>query len=86
MSSDNGADVTPAGECSSRSESTSILETHQGITFDQWLELFLEYAIALAIEHRHEEAYRVCESARDSTVFQSTEHSFLIYVTWTGKL
>lgn len=63
----------------------SMMETHQGIAFDQWLELFLDYAIALALEHRQEESYRVCESARDSTVFQSPEHNFSIHVTWSGK-
>ena len=58
---------------------------HQGISFDQWLDLFLDYAIGLAILHRREEAYQVCEAARDSTVFQSTSSNFRIYVAWSGK-
>ncbi|KAK2612946.1 transcription factor TFIIIC subunit tfc4 [Conoideocrella luteorostrata] len=53
--------------------------THQGITFDDWLDLFLEYAIGLAILHRRQEAYQVCAAAKDSTVFQSTKHDFTIY-------
>lgn len=60
-------------------------DTHQGISFDSWLDLFLDYAVGLAIEYRRDEAYQVLESARDSTVFQSAEHNFIIYVTWSGK-
>ncbi|KAF7561875.1 hypothetical protein G7046_g2248 [Stylonectria norvegica] len=57
-------------------------DSHQGISFDKWLDLFLDYAIGLAIEHRREEAYQVCEAARDSTAFQTSEHGFMIYVAW----
>jgi general transcription factor 3C polypeptide 3 (transcription factor C subunit 4) len=57
---------------------------HQGISFDQWLDLFLDYAIGLAVLHRREEAYQVCEAARDSTVFQSASSSFRIHVAWSG--
>lgn len=77
-------DIAPPDERLDRSDMSSVFETHQGITFDQWLELFLDHAIALAIDHRQDEAYRVCESARDSTVFQSAEHNFIIHVAWTG--
>ncbi|GAB0138618.1 hypothetical protein EsDP_00006844 [Epichloe bromicola] len=59
------------------------LTTHQGITFDDWLDLFLEYAIGLAIVNRRQEAYQVCAAAKDSIVFQSTKHDFAIYVAWS---
>lgn len=60
-------------------------ETHQGISFENWLDLFLDYAIGLAVAHRRDEAYQVCEAARDSTVFQSSKHEFIIHVAWGGK-
>lgn len=63
---------------------TANLGGHQGISFDQWLDLFLDYAIGLAILHRREEAYQVCEAARDSTVFQSSSSHFRIHVAWSG--
>lgn len=63
----------------------SELDNHQGISFDNWLDLFLDYAIGLAMTHRRDEAYQVCEAARDSTAFQAPEHGFIIHVAWTGK-
>ncbi|KAF4120247.1 hypothetical protein GMORB2_3048 [Geosmithia morbida] len=59
------------------------LSGHQGISFDEWLSLFLDYAVGLALMHRREDAYQVCEAARDSTVFQSSAHNFTIHVTWS---
>ncbi|CAI6097131.1 unnamed protein product [Clonostachys chloroleuca] len=56
---------------------------HQGISFDEWLNLFLDYAVGLAAAHRREESYSVCEAAKDSTVFQSPNHNFAIYVAWS---
>ncbi|PNP48809.1 hypothetical protein TGAMA5MH_00264 [Trichoderma gamsii] len=58
-------------------------DNHQGISFDDWLDLFLDYAIGLSLVHRREEAYQVCESARDSTVFQSPQHNFVIHMAWS---
>ncbi|CAN8096486.1 unnamed protein product [Discula destructiva] len=57
---------------------------HRGIPFDQWLDLFLEYAISLARKQRAEEAYIVCQSARDSIVYKSTDNNFLIHVAWAA--
>lgn len=37
------------------------------------------------MEFRKDEAYGVCESARDSTVFQSPEHNFTIHIAWSGQ-
>ncbi|KAG6051499.1 hypothetical protein E4U17_006160 [Claviceps sp. LM77 group G4] len=59
------------------------LTTYQGINFDDWLDLFLEYAIGLAIANRREEAYEVCASAKDSIVFQSAKHDFTIHIAWS---
>ncbi|KAJ3499625.1 hypothetical protein NLG97_g166 [Lecanicillium saksenae] len=56
---------------------------HQGISFDNWLNIFLDYAIGLAVNHQREEAYQVCEAAKDSVVFQASNHEFLIHIAWT---
>lgn len=57
--------------------------TLRGISFENWLDLFLDYAIGLAVAQRREEAYQICQAARDSTAFQSAEHRFAIYVVWS---
>lgn len=59
---------------------------YRGIPFGEWLELFLDYAICLAIGGNGEEAYLVCEAARDSIVFtNSKDYMFLIHVAWAGQ-
>ncbi|KHO00884.1 Tetratricopeptide-like helical [Metarhizium album ARSEF 1941] len=75
--------IAPQFEKSSHTSAIASLATHQGILFDDWLDLFVDYAIGLAIAHRRQEAYQVCEAAKDSTVFQSPKHGFIIYVAWS---
>jgi general transcription factor 3C polypeptide 3 (transcription factor C subunit 4) len=57
---------------------------HRGIPFDEWLDLFLEYAISLARHQKAKEAYLVCQSARDSIVYKSSDNTFLIHVAWAA--
>ncbi|KAF0315356.1 RNA polymerase III transcription factor tfiiic [Colletotrichum asianum] len=58
---------------------------YRGIPFREWLELFLDYAVSLALANRAEEAYQVCEAARDSIVFvNSKDYMFLIHVAWAA--
>ncbi|CRK28859.1 hypothetical protein BN1708_015340 [Verticillium longisporum] len=58
---------------------------HRGIPFGEWLELFLDFAISLALEGHGHEAYQVCEAARDSIVFvNSKDFMFLIHVAWAA--
>ncbi|KYK54539.1 Transcription factor tau subunit sfc4 [Drechmeria coniospora] len=75
--------IAPHGDQHGRELGRSSLMSHEGISFEDWLDLFLDYAIALAILHRREEAYQICQAAKDSTVFQSSEHGFAIYVAWS---
>ncbi|EFZ01041.2 RNA polymerase III transcription initiation factor complex [Metarhizium robertsii ARSEF 23] len=75
--------IAPPSEQSSHTSAIPSLATHQGISFDDWLDLFLDYAIGLAIAHRRQEAYQVCQAAKDSTVFQSSKHGFIIHVAWS---
>ncbi|KAF5981140.1 TFIIIC-like transcription initiation factor, partial [Fusarium bulbicola] len=75
--------LAPQPGSEGRDDGTSKPDAHQGISFNNWLDLFLDYAIGLAIAHRRDEAYQVCEAARDSTAFQAPEHGFVIYVAWS---
>ncbi|EFX00630.1 sam domain containing protein [Grosmannia clavigera kw1407] len=56
----------------------------RGIPFDDWLALFLEYALGLAHNGRAAEAYAVCQAAHDSTVYRQHDSAFLIHLTWAS--
>ncbi|KAI0180874.1 TPR-like protein [Hypoxylon sp. FL1284] len=59
--------------------------SYRGVPFEEWLDLFLEYAVGLAQTGRFQQAYKVCESARDAVIFsKSKENMFLIHVTWAA--
>ncbi|RCI10690.1 hypothetical protein L249_5385 [Ophiocordyceps polyrhachis-furcata BCC 54312] len=77
--------VAPQSDQPGRGLGYAGLSAHRGISFDDWLDLFLDYAIGLALMHRQEEAYQICKAAKDSTVFQSPEYCFNIDVAWSGK-
>ncbi|KAI1106866.1 TPR-like protein [Jackrogersella minutella] len=62
-----------------------VAVSYRGVPFDEWLDLFLEYAIGLAQTGRFQDAYKVCEAARDSTIYsRSKEDMFLIHVAWAA--
>ncbi|KAI0526612.1 hypothetical protein F5B22DRAFT_168251 [Xylaria bambusicola] len=59
--------------------------SYRGVSFSDWLELFLEYAVGLAHNEKFQESYQVCESARDAEVFaKNRDDMFLIHVTWAA--
>lgn len=61
-------------------------DSHRGIPLTQWLDLFMDYALSLARAGRSMEAYEICESARDASVFsRSSEAQFLVHLTWGSK-
>ncbi|KAI1384666.1 TPR-like protein [Hypoxylon trugodes] len=58
---------------------------YRNVPFNEWLDLFLEFAIGLAQNGKFQESYKVCEAARDTTIFsKSKEDMFLIHVTWAA--
>jgi len=58
-------------------------DNYQGISFETWLDIFLEYALCLTRYGREREAYEICEAAKDAIVFcYSRENDFLIHVCW----
>jgi len=60
---------------------------YRGISFQDWLDVFLEYAICLARQGRRNESYEICEAARDANVYyHNREDMFLIHVCYSGKL
>jgi general transcription factor 3C polypeptide 3 (transcription factor C subunit 4) len=59
---------------------------YRGISFSEWLDIFLEYALCLAKKGFTREAYDICEAAKDAIVFyHSREDMFLIHVCWCSK-
>ena len=58
----------------------------RGISFHVWLDIFLEYAIALAQSGDRRQAYDVVTSASNANVFyHSPDSMFLIHVSWFSK-
>ncbi|KAI0024668.1 hypothetical protein F4780DRAFT_547526 [Xylariomycetidae sp. FL0641] len=58
---------------------------YRGVPFNDWLQVFLEYAIALAHRGQFQEAYKVIDSARDAEVFlKDKEDMFLIHIAWAA--
>ncbi|KAL5612537.1 uncharacterized protein BROUX77_002693 [Berkeleyomyces rouxiae] len=58
-------------------------DNYLGIPFEDWLDLFLDYAVCLCREGHYDETAIVCDAARDSTVFRtSNDFMIRIYLTW----
>ncbi|KAI0532387.1 hypothetical protein GGR58DRAFT_490450 [Xylaria digitata] len=77
--------LNPYGSNTERQLGERTAVSYRGVSFSEWLDLFLEYAIGLAHYERFQESYQVCESARDAEVFaKSKEDMFLIHVTWAS--
>lgn len=57
-----------------------------GIPFHAWLDIFLEYAMALSHSGDTKKAYEVISSASEANVFYHCPESLLIiYVCWFSK-
>ncbi|KAI1816026.1 hypothetical protein GGS20DRAFT_540629 [Poronia punctata] len=77
--------LNPYGPNAERQLGERTAVSYRGVSFSEWLDLFLEYAIGLAHLERFQESYQVCESARDAEVFaKNKEDMFLIHVTWAA--
>lgn len=77
-------DLAPGEGQESNSLPVVVRHEHRGIPFDQWLDLFLEYALHLAFARQSQESYEVLTAARDSVVFKNKDNAFLIYITHAG--
>ncbi|KAI1109731.1 hypothetical protein F5Y14DRAFT_393913 [Nemania sp. NC0429] len=77
--------LNPYGQNAERQLGERTAVSYRGVSFSEWLSLFLEYAVGLAHCERFQESYHVCESARDAEVFaKNKEDMFLIHVTWAA--
>lgn len=78
-------DPTTQADVEKRVHQTTV--GYRDVSFSDWLNLFLEYALALAHTGSIKEAYEICDSAKDANVFfEVPEHLSLIYVASAGKL
>ncbi|KAI0014150.1 TPR-like protein [Xylariaceae sp. FL0662B] len=77
--------LNPQGLGTERQVREQFAISYRGVPLDEWLDLFLEYAIGLAQTGNFQDAYKTCECARDASVFsKSKEDMFLIHVTWAA--
>lgn len=59
---------------------------YRDISFNSWLDIFLEFALALARNGRMKESYEICEAAKDCALYYTNrEDMFLIHVCWLSK-
>ncbi|KAK7937905.1 RNA polymerase III transcription factor tfiiic [Apiospora aurea] len=80
-------DSSQAADQGSRVQSNLGKRVHENpveyrdVTFPEWLDLFVGYALALAQIGQTKEAYKICESAKDANVFfEDTANLFLIHM------
>lgn len=62
---------------------TEHLTKFRGLDFDTWLYIFMQYAIYLAKYDNFQDAYDVCNAAKEANVFfQDKRRTFTIWITW----
>ncbi|KAL4928515.1 tetratricopeptide repeat protein [Aspergillus undulatus] len=62
---------------------STIPTDYYGISFDEWLDLFLQYALAVAGQNEPREAYDTLGAAADASVwYHSKDSTRLIHVCW----
>ncbi|KAK2070596.1 hypothetical protein P8C59_005080 [Phyllachora maydis] len=75
-------DLAPAEEEQEARPARELPREHRGIPLENWLDVFLEYALALARSGQAREAYSVCHAARDSVVYTDPANTFRIHLAW----
>lgn len=66
---------------------TAVPEDYRGIRFDDWLDIFLDFALCLSRDNQRKEAYEICQAAKDCALwYHSQKDMFLIHLAWTSKL
>lgn len=69
-----------------RDLSTSIPTEYDGISFGDWLDIFLEYALLLSQDGNMSSAYDTLAAAYDANVFYYTPgFNFRIHACWSRK-
>ncbi|KAI9825411.1 MAG: transcription factor TFIIIC subunit tfc4 [Thelocarpon impressellum] len=68
-----------------KSRGFDVPRDFRGIEFDEWLDIFLEYALCLAKMGRATDSYEIINSAYDAIVFyHSPDRVFLIHLCWAA--
>ncbi|EPE36106.1 TPR-like protein [Glarea lozoyensis ATCC 20868] len=58
-------------------------DTYRGMSFDAWLDIFMEFAICLAKRGKLKESYEMCQAAKDCVIFfHSRNDMFLLHLSW----
>ena len=77
-----GADIADKTQASN----IEIPKDYRGIFFSTWLDIFLDFALCLARHGRKQEAYEMCESAKDCALwYHDRDAFFLIHLCWLSK-
>lgn len=75
-----------AGNVAEEPLQTAIPTDYHGISFDEWLDIFLEYALVVAGQGESEEAYDTLSAAADASVwYHSKPSSRQIHVCWFSQ-
>jgi general transcription factor 3C polypeptide 3 (transcription factor C subunit 4) len=65
---------------------TAITTDYHGISFDEWLDVFLEYALVVAGQGEPEEAYETLSAAADASIwYHSKSSTRQIHVCWFSQ-
>ena len=68
-------------------EDRQIPTSYRDISFAEWLDVFLKYALCLSRRGDTIGAYDIISAAYDANVFyHSSEFVFLIHVCWAGNV
>lgn len=64
----------------------AIPTDYHGISFDDWLDLFLQYGLAVTGQGEPEEAYDALAAAADASIWYHSKPSLrLIHICWIGE-
>ena len=68
------------------SQTATVPTTYCNVSFDEWLDILLEFAIFLAEDGKLQESYSAVRTAISCSVwFHSEASMFLIHTVWAGK-
>lgn len=78
--------MSDTGNISEEPLQDAIPTDYHGITFDVWLDMFLQYALLVAGQGEAEEAYDTLAAAADASVwYHSKRNTRLIHVCWLSE-
>ncbi|CAG8972020.1 hypothetical protein HYALB_00008305 [Hymenoscyphus albidus] len=62
----------------------NLPQDFKGRSFDQWLDIFMEYAICFAKQDKQRDSYEICTAMKDCVVwYHSSTSIFLVHLCWS---